>query len=88
MNRTKDSIIGNMEGILRDYEDGYKWISLLSEITYSDLKWMVSLAKKSEQYQQILSEIAEIDSSLMTEKQALDLIKEMVLPILNEKSRI
>lgn len=54
MKGTKHSVISIVEGILRDYEDGYKWGSLVSELTYSDLKSLVSLAKKADLYQQAL----------------------------------
>ena len=73
MRTMKNSVIGNVEGILRDYEDGYKWEALLSELTYSDLKYLVSLAKEVEQCQKILSEIATIVRS-STEQEPLEKI--------------
>lgn len=73
MRSMKNSVIGNVEGILRDYEDGYKWEALVNELSYIDLKHLVSLAKEAEQCKKVLSDIATIVRS-STEKETVEKI--------------
>lgn len=87
MESTKQSVIGTVEGILRDYEDGYKWGSLVSELTYSDLKYLVSLAKKVDHYQQVLSQLSNITTFSFSEKQALEQMNHILLPNLTDIKR-
>lgn len=82
MKGTKHSVISSVEGILQDYEDGYKWGSLVRELTYSDLKSLVSLAPKADLYHQALLDISNI--SPFTDQQALDKMNSILLPFLNE----